>query len=95
MKVNSSFSLSNLLSQPSGEERIPSEGEKIETKEEQPPQAGLLWRLSGGAYSKAATVVGGVGWVAGSAISTTCSVVTTVGGYAITPFRKAPKDKSD
>ncbi|KXJ17594.1 hypothetical protein AC249_AIPGENE24430 [Exaiptasia diaphana] len=77
------------------EERVSGEGEeKIETKEEQ-PQAGLLWRLSGGAYNKAATVVGGVGWVAGSAISTTCSVVTTVGGYAITPFRKEPKHKSD
>jgi len=67
--------------------------EKVETKDE--PQPGLLWRLSGGAYNKAATVVGGVGWIAGSAISTTCSVVSSVGGYAVTPFKKAPKHKSD
>lgn len=59
------------------------------------PQSSLLWRISGGVYNKAATVAGGVGWIAGSAISTTCSAVTTVGGYAITPFKKEPKHKSD
>lgn len=58
-------------------------------------QAGLLSRISGGVYNKAATVVGGVGWVAGTALSTTFSAVTTVGGIAISPFRKSPKFKSD
>ena len=58
-------------------------------------QAGLLSRISGGVYNKAATVVGGVGWVAGTALSTTFGAVTTVGGMAISPFRKTPKCKSD
>ncbi|EDO43140.1 predicted protein [Nematostella vectensis] len=75
------------------EENSNIEEEKVSS--ETGPQPGLLWRLSGGVYNKAANVVGGVGSVAGSAISTTCSAVTTVGGYAITPFRKTPKDKSD
>lgn len=83
------------MKEQSGDERMSNEGEEEKVEPKEQPQAGLLWRLSGGAYSKAASVVGGVGWVAGSAISTTCSVVTSVGGYAITPFRKAPKHKSD
>jgi len=58
-------------------------------------QAGLLSRISGGVYNKAASVAGGVGWVAGTALSTTFSAVTTVGGIAISPFRKSPKCKSD
>lgn len=64
-------------------------------KDEAEPQAGLFSRLSGGVYSKAATVVGGVGWVAGTALSTTYTAVSAVGGVALTPFRKSQKDKSD
>lgn len=58
-------------------------------------QPGFLWKVSGGVYNKAATVVGGVGWVAGTALSTTYSAVSAVGGVALTPFKKSPKDKSD
>lgn len=63
-----------------------------EGPEEQP---GLLSRISGGVYNKAATVVGGVGWVAGTALSTTYTAVSAVGGVALTPFRKSAKDKAD
>lgn len=59
------------------------------------PQPGLLSKISGGVYNKAATVVGGVGWVAGTALSTTYSAVSAVGGVALTPFKKSQKDKSD
>ncbi|XP_031572920.1 uncharacterized protein LOC116306923 [Actinia tenebrosa] len=79
-------------------EKMESEEEKNANENEakiEEPQGNLLWRISGGVYNKAATVAGGVGWIAGSAISTTCSAVSTVGGYAITPFRKEPKHKSD
>ena len=58
-------------------------------------QAGFLSKISGGVYSKAATVVGGVGWVAGTALSTTYTAVSAVGGVALNPFRKSQKDKSD
>ncbi|CAH3106825.1 unnamed protein product [Pocillopora meandrina] len=58
-------------------------------------QPGFLWKVSGGVYNKAATVVGGVGWVAGTALSTTFSAVSAVGGVALTPFKKSAKDKSD
>lgn len=40
-------------------------------------------------------MVGGVGWVAGTALSTTYSAVSAVGGVALTPFKKSAKDKSD
>lgn len=66
--------------------------EEATSPEQQP---GFLWKISGGVYNKAATVVGGVGWVAGTALSTTYSAVTAVGGVALTPFRKSEKDKSD
>lgn len=59
------------------------------------PQPGLLSKISGGVYSKAATVVGGVGWFAGTALSTTYTAVSAVGGVALTPFKKSQKDKSD
>lgn len=62
-------------------------------KEEPEPQPGFLSKISGGVYSKAATVVGGVGWVAGTALSTTYTAVSA--GVALIPFRKSPKDKSD
>ena len=64
-------------------------------KEGTEDQAGLLSKISGGVYNKAASVVGGVGWVAGTALSTTFTAVSAVGGVALTPFRKSPKDKSD
>lgn len=69
-------------------------------KEERPQvpaeqQPGFLSKISGGVYSKAATVVGGVGWVAGTALSTTYTAVSAVGGVALNPFRKSQKDKSD
>lgn len=59
------------------------------------PQPGLLSKISGGVYSKAATVVGGVGWFAGTALSTTYTAVSAVSGVALTPFKKSQKDKSD
>lgn len=71
----------------------PRETVKEEGSPEQQP--GFLSKISGGVYSKAATVVGGVGWVAGTALSTTYTAVSAVGGVALTPFRKSPKDKSD
>ena len=58
-------------------------------------QQGLLSKISGEVYSKAATVVGGFGWVAGTAVSTTYTAVSAVSGAALIPFRKSPKDKSD
>lgn len=66
-----------------------------ERPEQEEPQPGLLWKISGGVYSKAATVAGGVGWFAGTALSTTYTAVSAVGGVALTPFRKSQKDKSD
>ena len=73
--------------------------EKLEAREDlkegAEDQAGLLSKISGGVYNKAASVVGGVGWVAGTALSTTFTAVSAVGGVALTPFRKSPKDKSD
>lgn len=74
---------------------------KGDTIKEEAPQApaeqqpGFLSKISGGVYSKAATVVGGVGWVAGTALSTTYTAVSAVGGVALNPFRKSQKDKSD
>lgn len=58
-------------------------------------QQGLLSKVSGGIYNKAASVVGGVGWVAGTAFSKTYTAVSAVSGVAFIPFRKSPKDKSD
>ena len=69
--------------------------EREDLKEGTEDQAGLLSKISGGVYNKAASVVGGVGWVAGTALSTTFTAVSVVGGVALTPFRKSPKDKSD
>lgn len=74
---------------------------KGDTVKEETPQVpaeqqlGFLSKISGGVYSKAATVVGGVGWVAGTALSTTYTAVSAVGGVALNPFRKSQKDKSD
>lgn len=73
-------------------------GDAIKEETPQAPaeqQPGFLWKISGGVYSKAATVVGGVGWVAGTALSTTYTAVSAVGGVALNPFRKSQKDKSD
>lgn len=71
--------------------------EKDESSATTEPQStpGLLSRISGGVYDKTATVVGGVGWIAGTALSTSYSAVTSIGGLALRPFRKSPKDKAD
>lgn len=68
---------------------------KEDTPQVPEQQPGFLSKISGGVYSKAATVVGGVGWVAGTALSTTYTAVSAVGGVALIPFRKSQKDKSD
>lgn len=73
-------------------------GETPRDSAEKPPdedKKGLLSKISGGVYNKAASVVGGVGWVAGTAFSTTYTAVSAVSGVALIPFRKSPKDKSD
>ncbi|XP_015776368.1 PREDICTED: transmembrane protein 263-like isoform X2 [Acropora digitifera] len=73
-------------------------GETPRDSAEKPPdedKQGLLSKISGGVYNKAASVVGGVGWVAGTAFSTTYTAVSAVSGVALIPFRKSPKDKSD
>ena len=59
-----------------------------------PPPSGLMSRLAGGVYSKTATVVGGVTWVAGTAVSTTYGVMKGAGGY-VNIWKKKEKDKSD
>eukprot|EP00112_Aurelia_sp_Birch-Aquarium-sp1_P010119 Seg2177.1 transcript_id=Seg2177.1/GoldUCD/mRNA.D3Y31 product="hypothetical protein" protein_id=Seg2177.1/GoldUCD/D3Y31 len=67
---------------------------KEETKDdqEQPPPGGMLSRLAGGVYNKTATVVGGVTWVAGSAVSTTYGVMKGAGGY-VNIWKKKEKPK--
>eukprot|EP00794_Sanderia_malayensis_P018246 gene18246-20066_t len=58
------------------------------------PQAGMISRLAGGVYSKTATVVGGVGWAAGSAVSSTYGIIKGAGGY-VNIWKKKEKCKSE
>lgn len=73
----------------------PSEGEISEADQAPPaPPSGMISRLAGGVYSKTATVVGGVTWVAGSAVTSTYGVIKGAGGY-VNIWKKKEKCKSE
>eukprot|EP00795_Rhopilema_esculentum_P011648 gene11648-21893_t len=67
-------------------------GEEI--KAEEGPAPGMLSRLAGGVYTKTATVVGGVTWVAGTAVTSTYGVMKGAGSY-VNIWKKKEKTKSD
>ena len=54
----------------------------------------MLSRLAGGVYTKTATVVGGVTWVAGTAVTSTYGVMKGAGSY-VNIWKKKEKTKSD